>query len=98
MVCQPAVEPVGDAFGLRHSADAGLLIHHPVTLGYRELSEQEESFAGGGGDPIGIATTGVEEYRLRSLGTLPCPLDQFIFDLEWAQRLEFLQCEEVSHE
>ena len=85
MVCQPTVEPVGDAIGLRHPADAGFLIHHPVAFGYRELSEQEKPFAGAGGDPIGIAATGVEEYRLRSLGTLPCPLNQFIFDLEWAQ-------------
>src|SRR6476620_3616380 len=98
MVCQPTVEPVGDALGLRHPADAGFLIHHPVAFGYRELSEQEKPFARCGGDPIGIAATGVKEYRLRGLGTLPGPFDQFIFNLEWAQSLEFFQCEEVSHE
>ena len=74
------------------------MLHHPLALGDRKLAEQEKPFAGRGGDPVGIAAAGVQERRLRRLGGLLRQLDQLVLDLEWAQSLEFSQCEDVSHD
>ena len=56
---EPGVEARRDAVGLRHPADPGRLVHHPLALGDRELAEQEEAFARRGGDPVGIAAAGI---------------------------------------
>jgi hypothetical protein len=89
MVSEPAVESVGDAFGLRHPADAGCLIHHPLALSDCELTEQKKAFARGSGDPIWIAAAGIEKDGLRGLCALLCPIDEFVLDLERAECFEF---------
>src|SRR5881397_1713632 len=76
---------------------AGRMLHHPLALGDRELAEQKEALARGGGDPVGVAAPGVEERRLRGAGCLLRELDQLVLDLERAQGLELLQGHEVTH-
>ena len=90
-------QPVGDALSRGHAAEAGRMLHHPLALGDRELAEQKEALARGGGDPIGVAAPGVEERRLRGAGRLLRELDQLVLDLERAQGLELLQGHEVTH-
>src|SRR5881409_1495413 len=73
------------------------MLRHPLALGDRELAEQKEALARGGGDPVGVAAPGVEERRLRGAGRLLRELDQLVLDLERAQGLELLQGHEVTH-
>jgi len=84
MLRKPRGEPGGDAAGLRHAADAGWMLHHPLALGQRELSEEEEALTGGGGDPVGIAAASIEEGGLGRPGGGFGEIDQFILDLERA--------------
>ena len=64
VLSEPRFETASDALGLRHSADTCGMLHHPLAFGDRELTEQEETFARSGGDPVGIAAAGVEKCRL----------------------------------
>ena len=72
------------------------MLHHPLAFGNRKLAEQEEALAGGGGDPVGIAATGIQKGRLRSLRSLLGELDQLVLDLERAERFEFVEVYEFS--
>ena len=83
--------------GLRHAADPGGMIHHPLALGDGELAEEEEALARRGGDPVGIAAAGVQERGLRGPRRLLGQLDQLVLDLERAQSFEFAQGEDVGH-
>ena len=61
---KPCVEARRDALGLRHPADSGGVLHHPLAFGDGELAEQEETFARRGRDPVGIAAAGIQERGL----------------------------------
>src|SRR6267378_7744580 len=95
MLGEPCLETSSDSLRLRHSADTGGMLHHPLAFGDRELTEQEEAFAWSGGDPVGVAAAGIKECRLRRAGGLLGELDQLIFNLKRAQRLEFTELHEV---
>ena len=91
---KPRLETGGDTGGLRHSADAGRMLHHALALGNGKLAEQKERFARSGGDPIGIAAARIQERRLRGFRGLLGEIDELILDLERAERFEFPQREE----
>src|SRR5262249_46529130 len=80
-----------------HTPDARGMLHHPLAFGDGELSEQKKALARGGGDPVRVATAGVQECRLRSLGGLFGEVDELVLDLERAQRLEFFQGQKIGH-
>jgi hypothetical protein len=84
---QPRLQPGRDPLGLRHAAQPGRMLHHPLALGDGELPEQEEAVARRRGDPVGIPPAGVEERRLRDPRGLLGQLDQLVLDLERAERL-----------
>ena len=86
---EPRFETARDALRLRHSADTGGMLHHPLAFGDRELTEQEEAFARSGGDPVGVAAASIEKCRLCCSRSLLGEFDQLVFNLERAQRLEF---------
>jgi hypothetical protein len=82
MLGEPGVEARGDAVGTRHAANAGRQVHDPPALGDRKLAEQEEAVARRGGDPVGVAATGIEERGLGRPGGLLGEGDQLVLDLE----------------
>jgi hypothetical protein len=94
---EPRIEASRDAAGLRHATDPGAYFHHPLAFEDGELAEQEEAFARRGGDPVGVAPSGVEEGRLRGLGGLLRQAPQLVLDLERAQGFELAQRGKLSH-
>src|SRR5579863_7272666 len=97
MLREPGLESSGDSLGLRHAADPRRMVHHPLALGDGELPKQEKAFARRRGYPVRIAATSVKESALRPLGGGLRQVDQFVLDLERAQRLEFLQSQDIGH-
>src|ERR1700759_1091060 len=95
MFGEPRIEAVGDALSLRHSADTGRMLHHSFAFCDRKLAEQKKTFAWRRRDPVGISTPRVQECRLCRSGVLLGELDQFVFDLKRAQRLEFAEFDKV---
>ena len=75
--------------GLRHSADPGGMLHHAFALGDRELTEQEESLARRGRDPVRIAAAGIQERGLSGSGRFFGEIDQLVLDFKGAESLEF---------
>ena len=71
------------------------MLHHPFAFGDRKLTEQEEAFARSRGNPVRVAAASIEECRLRRARGLLGELDQLIFNLKRAQRLEFTELHEV---
>ena len=61
VLCKPCLEARSDAIGLRHPAYPGREIHDALALGNGKLAEQEEGFPRLGCNPIGIATSGIQE-------------------------------------
>ena len=57
---EPGVQPPGNAFRLRHAADARRQVEHALALGDGELPEQEERLARLGRDPVRVAAAGVQ--------------------------------------
>ena len=84
---EPGVEPPGNAFRLRHAADAGRQIEHALALGDGELPEQEEGLARFGGDPVRIAASRIQEGERRVLRGLHGDFGDEVLDLERAQLL-----------
>jgi hypothetical protein len=88
---EPASQAGGDALGRRHAGDAGGMLHHAPGLREGELAEQEEALARLGGDPVGVAASGIEERGLGGLRGLLGELDQLVFDLERAHLVELFE-------
>jgi len=65
VLVEPCFKPLCNALGLRHSAQARRMLHHPLAFGDRELTKQEKSLARCGCDPVGIAAACIEKGRLR---------------------------------
>jgi hypothetical protein len=87
VLLEPAGEAVGDPVLRGHAAHARRQVHHPSRLGHRELAQEEEALARGGGDPVRVAAPGVEEHVRGFLGLRLGELDQLVLDLERAQGL-----------
>jgi hypothetical protein len=92
---QPRLEPAGNAGRLGHAADTGRQVEHALALGDRELSEQEESLARLGRNPVRVAATGVEVRDRRFLADFDATLARKVLDLERAQFFVFLECHVV---
>src|SRR5262249_34934522 len=71
------------------------MIHYTLTFGDRELAEQKECLTRFSGDPVGVATPGIEECRLRCTGGLPGKLDQLILDFKRTQRLKVAKLHKI---
>ena len=92
-----AFEPAGNSLCLRHAAHPGRMLHHPLAFGDGELSQQEKAFPRRRGDPVGIASPGVQKGGLRPLRSVLGEIDEFVLDLEGTQRLEFFQGQDIGH-
>ena len=88
VLLQPSLEAASDALSLRHSAETGRMLHHTLTFGDGELTEKKVALARSRGDPIGIATAGIQESRLSCSRCLLGEFDEFIFDFERAKSFE----------
>ena len=93
---QPCFKPLCDALRLRHSTQAGGMLHHPLAFSDRELAEQEKAFARRGRNPVGVAAARIQKSRLRRPGGLLGKLDQFVFDLKRTQGLKSMSSSDVS--
>src|SRR5205814_4936739 len=91
MFVQPGFESASNSLCAWHPAHPGWQVEHPLALGNCELPEKEERFARLSGDPVWIATTGVQvgqgifERRFR------CHFLDEILDLERTEFVELFQ-------
>ena len=88
MFLQPGFKSASYSRCARHSAHAGWQVKHPLALSNCELPEKEERFARLSGDPVWVATTGVQIRQGIFQRRLRCHFLDEILDLE---RTEFVE-------
>ena len=91
MFREPGFKSAGYSRCAGHPAHAGWQVEHPLALGNCELPEEEERFARLSGDPVWVATTGVQVRQGRFQRRFRCHFLDEILDLEWTEFLELFQ-------
>src|SRR5438874_1773581 len=88
---EPGFESAGHSLCARHPAYAGWQVYYPLALSNCELPEEEERFARLGGDPVWVATTGVQVRQGRLQRRFRCHFLDEILDLERTEFVELFQ-------
>ncbi len=88
---EPGFKTAGYSRCARHPAHAGWQVEHPLALRDCELPEEEERFARLSGDPVRVATTGVQVRQGRFQRRFRCHFLDEILDLERTEFLELFQ-------
>ena len=91
MFLQPGFKPAGNSLCARHPAYAGWQVEHPLALSNCELPEEEERFARLSGDPVWVATTGVQVRQGIFQRRFRCHFLDEILDLERTEFVELFQ-------
>src|SRR6185437_7818 len=98
VLLEPGFEATCDSGRLRHAADTRRQVEHALALGYGELTEQEESLARLGSDPVRIAPSRIQIRAGGLFRRLRCDLREEVLDLERSQLLVLRQVQVVhSH-
>ena len=92
---KPGFKSAGDSLCLGHAAHAGRQVEHPLALSDCELPEQEERFARLSGDPVWIATAGVQVRQGIFQRRFRCHFLDEILDLERTEFFELFQSRSI---
>src|SRR5882724_937970 len=88
---EPGFKSAGYSRCARHPAHARWQVEHPLAFSNCELPEEEERFARLSGDPVWVATTGVQVRQGRFERRFRCHFLDEILDLERTEFLELFQ-------
>jgi hypothetical protein len=88
---EPGFKSARNSLCAWHSADPGRQVKHPLALSNCELAEKEERFARLGGDPVWIATPGVQVRQGIFQRGFRCHFLDEILDLERTEFVELFQ-------